>query len=106
MRARLTDQHIAVLVGAAGDADQTMRIYAAEFLVDLAEPRAVMPALDLAAATDDQDARLGLLFVVTRNIVLLDAGGRRAAVEKLLALKPRSNPAAQAMIDEALKLAG
>jgi hypothetical protein len=106
LRARLTDQHIAVLVGAAGDADQTMRIYASEFLVDLADPRAVMPALDLAVATGDQDARLSLLFVVARGITLLDQGGRRAAVEKLRALRPRANPAAQAMIDEALKLAG
>lgn len=106
IRTRLTDQHIAALVGTAGDADQTMRIYAAEFLVDLADARSVMLALDLAAATEDQDARIGLLIVVARNIILLDENGRRTAVEKLLALKPRSSPAAQAMIDEALKLAG
>jgi hypothetical protein len=60
---KLTNGHIDRLIGLAGDPDRTVRVYATEVLVALADQRASAQAVRSAATTTDDNARYNYLLV-------------------------------------------
>lgn len=80
----LTRDDKATLIEFAGSADRTLRIYATEFLFDLADPEAAEMALARAADTNDANARFNWILSAQDGWARLPAE-RRQALAPLIA---------------------
>lgn len=101
---RLTPADLLALLKLTDHPDRTTRLYAAEFLFDLGDPRSVTPALDLAKATTSDDTRYNLVFIVSNAYRSLPTAQRPSAAASLrdLAAQPSTGPKTRDMIKRIL----
>lgn len=99
----LSTPDLELLVMAAGDPDRTVRIYATEFLYDLGDPRAVVPAVTMAAETSNQDARYNLLFLTQGGIDKLPSDEKTAVYKELRTIARGSGGDTRHLIAQLLK---
>jgi len=105
VQAQLTQRHLASLLRAVADKDRTVRIYAGEFLIDLSDPRAVQPAMQMATAVQDDNALYNLVLVVRAGVSSLNQQDRAAVIKALRALRGRVGEKTKQQIDIAIKQA-
>jgi len=86
---------------AAVDPDRTIRIYASEFLYDLADPRVVQIALDLLASASE-DGRYNLILVIEGAYKYLPTDQRSAVAGRLREFRPKVGSRTQELIDRVL----
>lgn len=89
-----------LLLEAAGSKDRTLRVYASEFLYDLADPEMSRQALGLAAKTDDENARYNWLLVAQGGWQKLDAAQKQAAGGDLSAAHAASGPETRKLFEK------
>lgn len=99
----LSEEQIDALVKAASDDDRTIRIYASEFLYDLADPRTVTPALKLVNNTENPDGKYNLLLVVNSALEDADPTLKANAATALNGIRPQVGAKTQALVDKALE---
>lgn len=101
----LSHDQIDALLKAASDKDRTLRIYASEFLYDLADPRSVAPALELVDKTDNPDGKYNLILVVSSALGDADPALKSSATEILKRVRPQVGTKTQMLVDRALERA-
>jgi len=97
-RIRLPDRNL--LLDAAGDQDRTVRVYATEFLFDLADAQVAKLAISRAADTDNDDARYNWLFVAQGGWLQLSAADRRSLEGPLNKVKDRAGAKTKALAEQ------
>jgi len=81
-----------LLLKSAGHSDRTLRIYASEFLYDLGDADVSRKALELAAKTQDENARYNLLLVAQGGWDKLAAPQKAAAAGDLAKARATAGP--------------
>ena len=106
VRAALDTTHLQALVAASANSDRTVRIYAGEFLYDLADPRTLLPTLNLANTVTDANIKYSLLFVASSAIQSADGDTKQQALSLLEQIKPGAGTESQQLIAATIKAAG
>lgn len=97
---RLTAGDLQLILNALDSSDRTVRIYAAEFLYDLGDPRSVQPALQMATRPETGEEGIYLSLFVVKGAYPQIAPEERANVNRRLqALRGRVGPKTQQLID-------
>lgn len=93
--------HIASLVDAAASQDAATRVHASEILYHMADPRAVVPALERAESASPNGA-FNLVLVTKSALPYLNEAEKGAVTGELSALKSSSGPRTTALIDSVI----
>jgi hypothetical protein len=96
--AQLDDDDLALLTDAAGDPDRTVRVYASEFLYDLADPRTVPLALERLGDAGDNE-RFNLILVLKGTYPRLQPETKRQVDAELTGLRGAVGQKTQELID-------
>ncbi len=96
--AQIDDNDLARLTDAAGDPDRTIRVYASEFLYDLADPRTVPLALERLGGAGDNE-RFNLILVLKGTYPRLQPETKRQVDAELTELRGAVGPKTQELID-------
>ncbi|MFZ1430603.1 MAG: hypothetical protein WAS21_28020 [Geminicoccaceae bacterium] len=96
--AQLDDDDLALLTDAAGDPDRTVRVYASEFLFDLADPRTVPLALERLGDAGDNE-RFNLILVLKGTYPRLQPETKRQVDVELTGLRGAVGHKTQELID-------
>jgi hypothetical protein len=97
---KLTELDLNKILDAAGDADRTVRVYAAEFLFDLGDARTTKLAIQRAAATSDENARYNWLLVSQDGWRKLSAAEKTTLTTPLNKAKRRSGQKTLKLFDK------
>jgi hypothetical protein len=101
---QLSQDDLDLILASVNDPDRTIRIYGAEFLCDLGDPRSVKPALALAEAKDttSEGAYLSVL-VIKDSLDNLSASRRKEMELRLTQLRKKVGPRTKKAIDDTLR---
>ena len=100
MARKLTNEHLGRLIGLAGDSDRTVRVYATELLVGLADQRASAQAIRSAATTTDDNARYNFLLVAQAGWPRLSAPEKQQLAGSLDQARRASGAKTRPLIDK------
>lgn len=100
--AQITPEDLDRLAAAAGDPDRTIRVYASEFLYDLADPR-VVPIARQRLVAASEDGRYNLLLVIKGAYQRLPAAEREELARGLSTLRTQVGPRTSELIDTIIK---
>ncbi len=98
--AGLKERDLNKLLDAAGDRDRTVRVYAAEFLFDLGDPRMPKLAIPRAASTGDENGRYNWLLVSQDGWRKLSPKEKHVLAAPLQRAKDRSGKKTQRLFDK------
>lgn len=99
IRALLQNDDLNLLLDAASHKDRTMRIYATEFLYDLADPRVTVEALKRASDTHNETARYNWILASQGGWHLLDQGAQDKLALEIENLMSSSGPQTKKLLE-------
>lgn len=97
---QLSDADLELLLTLTGDPDRTVRVYATQFLSDLADPRQAKLGLDKALMGNDSRATYNQLLSIQQSIDKVPANDRQAIGKSLDDIRQKSNPETKILIDK------
>jgi hypothetical protein len=100
MSSYLSDADLELLLALTGDDDKTVRVYATQFLTDLADPRQARLAAQRALSGTDQTTIRNPLLSIQRSIERVSPGERQEIQQSLDSLKGKADPKTRSVIEQ------